>query len=69
MRLLLVEDNRRLAGLVTEGLADEGFVIDWSPTLAEAREMVQLSAHDLALLDLGMPDGDGIDFIRFLRNG
>lgn len=67
MRLLLVEDNRRLAGLVTEGLADEGFVIDWSPTLAEAREMVQLSAHDLALLDLGMPDGDGIDFIRFLR--
>jgi DNA-binding response OmpR family regulator len=67
MRILLVEDNFRLAELVAEGLGDEGFVVDAFPTLDEARASCAAVSYDLVVLDLGLPDGDGLDFIRFLR--
>lgn len=67
MRVLLAEDNARLAALICEGLEAEGFVLDRFTTLAAARESVAANRYDLLLLDLGMPDGDGIDFIRAVR--
>lgn len=67
MRILLVEDNARLASLVTEALRDEGFAVDWAATLDRAEDAVAAETFDLLLLDLGMPDGDGIDFIRARR--
>ncbi len=67
MRILLVEDNERLAALVVDGLDAEGFVVDRVATLEDARELATLAGYDLVLLDLGLPDGDGIDFVRLLR--
>lgn len=67
MRLLLVEDNSRLAELMVEGLARDGFVVDWRETLEEGAEVAALVAYDLILLDLGLPDGDGLDLVRRLR--
>ncbi len=67
MRLLLIEDNARLGELIVEGLEREGFVIDWRETLEEGLEARGLAAYDLILLDLGLPDGDGLDLVRRLR--
>ena len=67
MRLLLIEDHARLGELVLAGLAAEGFVVDWVRTLTEAFEARDGSAYDLILLDLGLPDGDGLDLVRRLR--
>ena len=67
MRVLLAEDNARLATLIGEGLGEQGFVLDRFATLGEAEESAAVSRYDLFLIDLGMPDGDGVDFIRALR--
>ncbi|WP_296713180.1 response regulator transcription factor [Rhodoblastus sp.] len=67
MRILLAEDNERLAALIMEGLTAEGFTLDHFGTLADADDAARSVNYDLILLDLGMPDGDGVDFIRNLR--
>jgi DNA-binding response OmpR family regulator len=67
MRLLLVEDSPRLAGLIREGLHGQGFIVDWCGTLAGAEAALQVGAYDLLLLDLGLPDGDGLELLRRLR--
>ena len=67
MRVLLAEDNARLSTLIAEGLSEQGFTVDRLATLSEAEESAVASRYDLLLIDLGMPDGDGVDFIRALR--
>ena len=67
MRLLLVEDERRLAQRVAEGLREEGFAVDLAGSAAEARELALGSAYDLVTLDLGLGDGDGLDLLREWR--
>lgn len=69
MRVLLAEDNPRLSTLISEGLAEQGFVLDCFSTLAEAEESIAVARYDLLLIDLGMPDGDGVAFIRAVRRG
>jgi DNA-binding response OmpR family regulator len=67
MRLLLIEDNPRLGEAIRSGLAREGFAVDWRESLEEGLEARALAAYDLVLLDLGLPDGDGLDFVRRAR--
>lgn len=67
MRLLLVEDSARLGALVRDGLGRDGFAVDWRQDLAGATEAIHSAAYDLILLDLGLPDGDGLDWVRALR--
>ena len=67
MRLILIEDNRRLAESIRRTLATEGFEVDGFETLAAARAALATVPYDLILLDLGMPDGDGVDLISNLR--
>lgn len=67
MRLLLVEDNARLAVLVREGLAGQGFAVDWCGTVAGAETALQVTSYDLLLLDVGLPDGDGLELLRTIR--
>ncbi|MFF4361629.1 response regulator transcription factor [Streptomyces sp. NPDC001604] len=64
MRLLLVEDDDRIAGPLAEGLNRYGFAVDRVKTGAAA---LAAPAADLVLLDLGLPDMDGIDVCRTLR--
>lgn len=68
MRLLLIEDSRPLGGLIRDGLVQNGFAVDWCETLEEGRESRALANYDLILLDLGLPDGDGLDLLRQLRS-
>jgi DNA-binding response OmpR family regulator len=67
MRLLLVEDNTRLSGLIAEGLGGQGFALDCCASIEDAQAAQQLWSYDLLLLDLGLPDGNGIDLIRAMR--
>lgn len=66
-RLLLVEDNRDLAQLLIARLAASDFVIDHAGSLADAREFLTQAQYSIAILDLGLPDGDGNSLLRSLR--
>lgn len=68
MRILLVEDDRAIGGAVKDHASGNGHAVDWAKTLAEADEFVSVVAYDLVLLDLHLPDGNGLDFLRALRN-
>ncbi|KUN29776.1 two-component system response regulator [Streptomyces antibioticus] len=66
MRLLLIEDDDRIAGPLTEGLGRYGFTVDHVRT-GTAGLTERAAAPDLVLLDLGLPDMDGLDVCRSLR--
>ncbi|SKA32455.1 two-component system, OmpR family, response regulator TctD [Enhydrobacter aerosaccus] len=67
MRLLVVEDNQKLAGLMAKRLVENLYSVDVVETVDDARAAVQLVDYDLILLDLSLPDGDGVEILRSLR--
>ncbi|MEQ9258546.1 MAG: response regulator transcription factor [Roseovarius sp.] len=67
MKLLLVEDHEPLSEAIGSALRRAGFVVDDAASLFEAREALALAAYDLVLLDLGLPDGSGMDLLGDLR--
>jgi two-component system response regulator QseB len=67
MRVLVVEDNERMAALVAEGLQRRGFVCDIAHCLAEADDAMEGATYNAIVLDLGLPDGDGIDWLASRR--
>jgi two-component system response regulator TctD len=67
MRLLLIEDNVQLAELLAEQLAPRGFSADFARTGREGLEMLQLVGYAAVVLDLGLPDMDGLAVLRQLR--
>lgn len=69
MRVLLVEDHPPLAEAVCDALRRAGFAIDHAATAAAARELSGLSDYALVLLDLGLPDDDGLGLLPHLRQG
>ncbi len=66
MRILLVEDDPDLAELVALGLRNESYAVDVAGTYAEADELLRVTSYDVACVDLGLPDGDGLDLVRKL---
>ncbi len=69
MRLAVVEDNAELARLLTQGLKAEGYETDLMTTAAEARAAVTTTRYAALILDLGLPDGDGLSILREIRQG
>jgi DNA-binding response OmpR family regulator len=67
MRLLVVEDNQKLATLMAKLLTENLYSVDVVETLDEARAAVDVVEYDLILLDLTLPDGDGGEILRSLR--
>jgi DNA-binding response OmpR family regulator len=68
MRLLVVEDNEQLAELVTKGLQVAGYEIDVLSTLEEASAVLRTTFYAGLILDLGLPDGDGLALLREIRH-
>jgi DNA-binding response OmpR family regulator len=68
MRLLVVEDNEELAQLLTQRLRAEGYESDLLTTAAEARAAVTTTRYAAIILDLGLPDGDGLAILREIRH-
>ncbi|WP_440056991.1 response regulator (plasmid) [Pseudoalteromonas sp. T1lg65] len=67
MRLLLVEDDTLLAQGLIISLKKEGYAVEHAPTLQNATQWVRNSQFDLVILDLGLPDGDGIEVLKKLN--
>ncbi len=67
MRLLLVEDNARLSALTGAALTKAGFEIDAFATASEAEAAVRSVDYAAMILDLGLPDQDGLILLRRLR--
>jgi len=67
MRVLVVEDDQRIAEGLRAHLARDGHAVDHAPRLADAWTALRAEPFDLVLLDLGLPDGDGSDLLARLR--
>lgn len=66
-RILLVEDDASLGRTLAERLNRESFDVQWSQTVADARERLGRGTFDLAILDVSLPDGSGFALARILR--
>ena len=66
-RLLLIDDDARLATMVGDYLRGAGFTVDTAPSLATGRVRIATQAYDALVLDLMLPDGDGLELCRDLR--
>ena len=69
MRVLLIEDDDELADLVGIGLRREHLAVDRAATLQEAVTHMTTTAYDIACLDLGLPDGDGLELCGLVQRG
>lgn len=68
MRLLIVEDEARIAEILSAALVRAGFAVDTVSQCADARAALGTTAYDAAILDLGLPDGDGLVLLGELRS-
>jgi two-component system, OmpR family, phosphate regulon response regulator OmpR len=66
-RLLLIDDDARLSDMVGSYLRQNGYSVDTAGSLAQGRSKLADQPFDALLLDLMLPDGDGLDFTRELR--
>jgi DNA-binding response OmpR family regulator len=67
MRVLLVEDDRMIAQGLETALRQDGYTVDWMADGRSAAAALQSSPFDLVLLDLGLPERDGLTVLRELR--
>src|SRR5690554_2846544 len=67
MRVLLVEDTAGLGEAVRDQIAEDGHAVDWVQSLGFAETSVKTTAYNLILLDLILPDGHGLDFLKKRR--
>lgn len=63
LRLLIIEDRKRIAGLIAEGLTPFGYQSDCAHLLSRADEMLGVTDYSAVVLDLGLPDGDGREWL------
>ncbi|NND71584.1 MAG: response regulator transcription factor [Rhodothermales bacterium] len=67
VRILLVEDERKVAAFVRTGLEEEGFLVDWAPDGTDALERTLRNSYDLILLDVRLPDISGVEICHRMR--
>jgi two-component system, OmpR family, copper resistance phosphate regulon response regulator CusR len=67
MRILVVEDNPKLAVAMQQGLAAQGYAVDIAERGYDAEELAARRAYDVIILDLMLPDRDGVELCRSLR--
>ena len=67
MRILLIEDDTVLGAAIRDQIAGDGQSVDWMTRLDGADDAMAVAQYDLILLDLMLPDGRGINFLKSLR--
>lgn len=67
MRILVIEDDATLGAAVRDQVVADGHSVDWATRLADAEAARRAGVFDLVLLDLMLPDGRGLDFLKTMR--
>jgi len=67
LRVLVVEDDREIRSLLQSSLGVEGFEVQTAVSVSEASALLRHDPPDVMLLDLGLPDGDGVDLVCSVR--
>ncbi len=67
--MLIIEDEEGLAGALRIGLTREGYAVDLAGSCAEARDKLAVTAYDIILLDVNLPDGTGFSLAEEIRTG
>ncbi len=67
MRILVVEDEKKLAGFIKKGLEEEGYALDVAHDGREGLIMAQEGVYDLVILDINLPQMDGLSVLKELR--
>jgi DNA-binding response OmpR family regulator len=68
MKVLIIEDHQELARNINDFLLKEGYICELCWTLEAAREKLNLFQYDCILLDIGLPDGNGIQLLDLIRS-
>lgn len=66
MRILVLEDDTDLADVLVMGLRNAAYATDLAHSRRQAEDLLLITSYDVACIDLGLPDGDGLDLIRML---
>lgn len=69
MKILIVEDERKVGQFVERALAEQSYTPRLVDTCAAARDALAESPYDAVVLDLGLPDGEGLELLREWRGG
>ena len=67
MKILIIEDERSLQELIARALLKEHYVVEVASTYGEAWEKLSLFSYDCILLDIMLPDGNGLDLLKAFR--
>jgi two-component system, OmpR family, KDP operon response regulator KdpE len=67
LRVLLVEDDREMRSMMRSSLAVEGFEVQTAVSVSEASALLRNSLPEVVVLDLGLPDGDGLELVQQVR--
>ena len=67
MRVLVIEDEKKLSDFIVKGLRQEGFSVDLAATAAEAEDRRLNGVYDLLIMDVNLPDGDGFALLAAMR--
>jgi DNA-binding response OmpR family regulator len=68
VRILVIEDEKRIADFLCRGLEGAGYAVDAAPTGSAALDNIHSTDYDLVVLDLGLPDMDGLHVLEKVRN-
>src|SRR5579871_6669874 len=68
MRILVVEDEKRIADFLSRGLEGAGYAVDLAPSGGHALDCIHSADYDLVILDLMLPDMDGLQVLEKIRN-
>ncbi len=68
MKILIIEDDKRIATVMQKGLKEEGFTVDITHTAEDGEYMVEENPYDCIVLDLNLPDKDGLQICKKIRD-
>jgi heavy metal response regulator len=67
MRILIIEDEKKVASFIKQGLEEEGYAVDWAADGQEGLLLALDGVHDLIVLDLNLPKKDGLQVLQEIR--